>query len=149
MTQLCQAARAQGQRVVFTNGCFDLLHVGHLHLLQEAGRQGDVLIVGLNNDASVRKLEKGPDRPIQDEKSRALLLASLVFVDWVCLFEESTPLGLVEAIRPDVLVKGADYQPEHIVGRAQVESWGGRLHLVPLFPNTSTSAVIERVRREE
>ncbi len=138
-------ARAAGQRVVFTNGCFDLLHPGHIHLLQEARRQGDVLVVGLNADVSVRRL-KGPDRPLQNERSRAQVLAALACVDFVCLFEEDTPEALVQTICPDVMVKGADYRPEQIAGWPFVQARGGRLHLVPLAEGQSTTALAARLQ---
>ena len=135
--------RDAGQRVVFTNGCFDLLHVGHARLLRQAADLGDVLVVGLNSDASVRRL-KGSSRPINDEASRAELLAALECVDVVTVFDDDTPLSLIEAIRPDVLVKGGDYTPDEVVGRAEVESWGGTLALIPLVEGHSTTNMVRR-----
>lgn len=140
--------REQGRSVVFTNGCFDLLHVGHVQYLQEARRQGDLLVVGLNTDASVRRLGKGSDRPINSEEQRAAVLAALECVDYITLFDEETPLELIRAVEPDVLVKGADYRPENVVGRELVEARGGRLYLAPLVEGNSTTALVNRIRGE-
>lgn len=140
----CEGWRRLGRRVVFTNGCFDLLHVGHLQLLRQAASHGDALVVGLNSDASVRRL-KGEERPLVHETERAALLAALEGVDAVVIFEDDTPLRLIEAVRPDVLVKGADYAPEDVVGREEVEATGGRLVLVELLPDRSTSALVDRM----
>lgn len=131
-------------RLVFTNGCFDLLHRGHLALLARARGLGDRLLVALNSDASVRRL-KGPGRPLMPAEDRALLLAALRFVDAVTVFDEPTPLGLVRALRPDVLVKGADYRREEVVGADDVEGWGGRVVLLPLVEARSTSALADRL----
>jgi rfaE bifunctional protein nucleotidyltransferase chain/domain len=131
--------------VVFTNGVFDLLHVGHVDLLVAARALGDRLIVGLNADASVRRL-KGPTRPVRAEAERAYLVAALEAVDAVAIFEQDTPLELITALRPDVLVKGGDYTPDTIVGRAEVESWGGRVDVIPLTPGHSTTRIIEALR---
>ena len=135
--------RSSEQRMVFTNGCFDILHIGHIHLLEEARRKGDRLIVGLNTDDSVRRL-KGPLRPIVPERERAQVLAALSAVDAVVLFDESTPLHLVEAIRPGVLVKGGDYSEEAVVGAREVRSWGGRVELIPLVAGVSTTRLIAK-----
>jgi D-beta-D-heptose 7-phosphate kinase/D-beta-D-heptose 1-phosphate adenosyltransferase len=132
-----------GQTIVFTNGCFDLLHVGHVRLLREAAALGDYLVVGLNSDASVRRL-KGPSRPINPAGDRAELLASLECVDAVTVFDAETPLELIEVLRPDVLVKGGDYRPDQVVGRAEVEAAGGRLVLVPLVAGHSSSRLIHQ-----
>jgi D-beta-D-heptose 7-phosphate kinase/D-beta-D-heptose 1-phosphate adenosyltransferase len=137
--------RRLGQRVVFTNGCFDVLHAGHVQYLQEARSQGDVLVVGLNSDASVRSL-KGNTRPVQPLAARSLVLASLQAVDFVTVFEDATPMHLIQAIRPDVLVKGADYSKEEVVGSEFVESYGGRIHLATLHHGHSTTNIIERMR---
>ncbi len=136
--------RALGQRIVFTNGCFDILHIGHARLLRQAKAEGDALIVGINTDASVRRL-KGPTRPINDEVARAELLGALECVDLVTTFDADTPLALIEAIRPDVLVKGGDYQPDQVVGRAVVEAAGGRLVLIPLVEGHSTTNIVRQV----
>jgi len=134
-------------RVVFTNGIFDLLHPGHIDLLTAARALGDSLIVGVNSDASARRL-KGPERPIRSEIERAYVLAALEAVDAVTLFDQDTPLELVLALRPDVLVKGGDYTPDTIVGRAEVEGWGGTVSVIPLTPGQSTTAIIERMRAQ-
>jgi D-beta-D-heptose 7-phosphate kinase/D-beta-D-heptose 1-phosphate adenosyltransferase len=133
--------RDQGERIVFTNGCFDLLHAGHVSYLEQARHHGQRLIVGLNTDASVRAL-KGAGRPIIPEADRARVLAALAAVDAVVLFAESTPLDLIRALHPDVLVKGADYRPEQVVGAAEVQRHGGQLVLIPLLPGRSTSALL-------
>jgi D-beta-D-heptose 7-phosphate kinase/D-beta-D-heptose 1-phosphate adenosyltransferase len=137
--------RRVGQRVAFTNGCFDVLHAGHVQYLQDASAQADVLVVGLNSDASVRAM-KGKDRPIHPEEARATVLAGLQAVDYVVLFEEATPEALIEALRPDVLVKGSDYSKEDVVGAGFVESYGGRVYLAPVREGFSTTKVIERLR---
>jgi D-beta-D-heptose 7-phosphate kinase/D-beta-D-heptose 1-phosphate adenosyltransferase len=137
--------RAMRGRVVFTNGVFDLLHPGHIDVLAKARALGDALIVGLNSDASVRRL-KGPDRPVRNEAERAYVLAALQDVDAVVTFSEDTPLALIRHLRPDVLVKGGDYVPETVVGRDDVESWGGRVVIVPLHPGQSTTSIIEKLR---
>jgi rfaE bifunctional protein nucleotidyltransferase chain/domain len=137
---------AQGGPVVFTNGVFDLLHAGHVELLEAARAEGQALIVGLNSDASVRRLGKGPERPISPENARARVLAGLAAVDCVVLFEEETPLQLIQALTPDVLVKGADYSRDHIVGADWIESRGGRVVRVPLVAGFSTTALLERFR---
>jgi D-beta-D-heptose 7-phosphate kinase/D-beta-D-heptose 1-phosphate adenosyltransferase len=136
--------RQAGGKVVFTNGCFDILHYGHAHLLQFARRQGDFLILGLNTDASVRR-QKGESRPLVPETERAHMLALYPFVDLVVLFDEDTPLRLIEAIRPDVLVKGGDYTPETVVGRTVVESYGGRVAICPRLDGLSTTGIVRRI----
>ncbi len=138
--------RAQPGTVVFTNGVFDLLHPGHVELLEAARREGDALIVGINADASARRLGKGPERPIADEGARARVVAGLGVVDCVVLFDEATPLELIRELEPDVLVKGADYTRDLIVGADLVESRGGRVVRVPLVTGFSTSALVERLR---
>lgn len=141
---LCEAWRTQGLSVVFTNGCFDLLHAGHLKVLYEAAMQGDRLVVGLNSDVSVAKL-KGPTRPVQKEMERAAILAALQVVDAVVLFEEEHPFLLIEALKPDVLVKGGDYRIEEIVGAEHVVAGGGRVHIVPTLAGHSTTALIQQL----
>lgn len=131
--------------MVFTNGVFDLLHTGHIDLLSAARALGDSLIVGINTDESARRL-KGPTRPVRSEAERAYVLAALECVDAVTAFDEDTPLELILAIRPDLLVKGGDYSPDTIVGRTEVESWGGRVHVVPLTAGHSTTRIIEALR---
>lgn len=137
--------RRKGWRIGFTNGCFDLLHPGHVHLLEQARTACDRLVVGLNSDASVRRL-KGAGRPVQPEAARAAVLASLAAVDLVTIYDEDTPLALLAALRPDLLVKGADYTREMVVGAAEVEGWGGRVMLADLLPGHSTTATVTRLR---
>jgi D-beta-D-heptose 7-phosphate kinase/D-beta-D-heptose 1-phosphate adenosyltransferase len=136
--------QANGERVVFTNGCFDLLHVGHVTYLERARRYGHRLVVGLNTDASARRL-KGPERPLIGQDDRARVLAALAAVDAVVLFDQDTPQALIEALRLDVLAKGADYREDQVVGAGEVKSWGGRVVLVPLVENRSTTGIIERM----
>lgn len=138
-------ARGAGKRVVFTNGCFDILHTGHLALLEGAKACGDLLYVGVNRDATVRGL-KGPGRPIIPEEERAEMLAALRVVDVVVLFAEPTPRETVLALRPDVLVKGGDYTPDTIVGRDEVESWGGRVVVIPLVAGRSTRGLVADIQ---
>jgi len=137
--------RAQRGRVVFTNGVFDLLHPGHVDVLLGARRQGDTLVVGLNGDASVRRL-KGPERPIRTEAERGFVLAALSMVDAVVVFDEDTPLELIRLLRPDVLVKGGDYSEATIVGASDVRSWGGDVVVIPLTPGQSTTRIVEKLR---
>jgi D-beta-D-heptose 7-phosphate kinase/D-beta-D-heptose 1-phosphate adenosyltransferase len=136
--------RSAGQSIVFTNGCFDLLHVGHIALLEDARREGDRLIVAINSDASVRGL-KGALRPIMGEGERSRILAALTAVDAVVVFEDPTPLGLIQVVRPDVIVKGGDYSEETVVGAKEVRSWGGRVKIVPTIKGFSTTQLIARV----
>lgn len=138
------ASRTLGT-VVFTNGCFDLLHAGHVDLLRRARTFGNVLVLGLNNDASVSRL-KCPARPVTPLAERAFVLSALECVDFILPFEEDTPLELIRAVRPDVLVKGGDWTRETIVGAADVESWGGRVLSLDLLPGHSTTAIIRRIR---
>jgi rfaE bifunctional protein nucleotidyltransferase chain/domain len=137
--------RFLNKKVVFTNGCFDILHKGHIDYLSKARDLGDVLIIGLNSDDSVRKL-KGDERPLQDEKTRAMILASLRFVEATCLFDEGTPLDLIGLVKPDVLVKGGDYTEDDIVGADIVKANGGVVVTIPLTPGHSTSGLIERLK---
>ena len=132
-------------RIVFTNGCFDLLHLGHLNYLEKARRLGDKLVVGLNSDDSVTRL-KGPGRPINDEKSRSRLMASLEFVDAVVIFHEDTPLGIIGKVMPDVLVKGDDYLAGNIIGADIVKEQGGKVITVPLLEGYSSSSIIDRIK---
>jgi D-beta-D-heptose 7-phosphate kinase/D-beta-D-heptose 1-phosphate adenosyltransferase len=137
--------RRHGQRVAFTNGCFDVLHAGHVQYLQEARTQADVLVVGLNSDTSVRGL-KGEGRPVNPQDARAHVLAALQAVDYVTVFDEASPLRLIQAVRPDVLVKGADYRPDEVIGAEFVESYGGRVYLARLRTGFSTTNVLDRLR---
>jgi len=141
-----QRLRAEGRRVVFTNGCFDLLHPGHVHYLAAARALGDALIVALNSDASVRRL-KGTGRPILNEAERVEVMAALAAVDWVTVFDEDTPRELIAALLPDVLVKGGDWAVSEIVGRKEVEAAGGRVLALPYLAGSSTTDIIERIRK--
>ncbi len=135
----------QPPKVVFTNGCFDLIHQGHVEYLSKARDLGDLLVVGLNSDTSVSRL-KGPSRPISHQESRAWVLAAFSFVDYVVLFEEDTPLRLIETLCPNVLVKGGDYDRSNVVGADFVEAHGGRLELIPLVPGQSTTNLVNRMK---
>ena len=137
--------RMAGKRIVFTNGCYDLLHAGHLSLLHGAAALGDILVLAINSDASVKRL-KGPERPLVNEAERAALLAALACVDAVTIYDEDTPLETLHAVKPHILVKGADYKPEQVVGKDFVESYGGKVALVPLLPSKSTTALVERIK---
>jgi rfaE bifunctional protein nucleotidyltransferase chain/domain len=139
----------RSETVVFTNGCFDLLHAGHVSYLERARAMGDVLVVGMNTDASARRLGKGAGRPFVAEGDRASVVAALEVVDAVCLFDEDTPAALIEALVPDVLVKGADWALDDVVGRGVVEAAGGRVELLPLVDVRSTSDLVRRIREEE
>jgi D-beta-D-heptose 7-phosphate kinase / D-beta-D-heptose 1-phosphate adenosyltransferase len=145
LTERAATWRAEGKRIVFSNGCFDLLHAGHLALLSHAAKLGDVLVLAINSDESVRRL-KGPERPLVPQAERAALLAALTFVDAVTIFDEDTPLAVLQSVRPQVLVKGGDYQPAEVVGRELVEAGGGQVVIVPLTPEKSTSSLVARIR---
>ena len=138
--------RTNGKRIVFTNGGFALMHIGHTRYLQAARALGDVLVVGVNSDASVRRLEKAPDRPIVPEVQRAEVLAALACVDYVGIFDEPDPLELITAVQPDILVKGGDWPIDQIVGRKVVEARGGIVRTIPLVPGQSTTALLQRIR---
>ena len=138
--------REKTAKIVFTNGCFDLLHVGHIRYLQQARRMGDLLVVGINSDESVRRL-KGPSRPLQPEQDRAEILAGLACVDYVVSFHQDTPIVLIERLKPDVLVKGADWPVDKIVGRDVVEQSGGTVATISYVKGISTSGLIERICR--
>ena len=141
-----RALRRQGKRIVFTNGCFDLIHPGHVRYLRAAKRLGDVLVVGLNSDRSVRRL-KGPERPLVPERARCEVMAALEMVDLVALFPQDTPFELIACVQPDVLVKGGDWRPEDIVGADIVRARGGRVRSLPFARGYSTTALVERIRR--
>ena len=145
LKKLMSKWRFQDYKVAFTNGCFDILHPGHIHLLTSIADLGTKLIIGLNSDESVRLLEKGPNRPLQDQDSRALILASYSFVDAVVLFNESTPENLITQLKPDILVKGGDYAKEEIVGANLVEKAGGKVIVIPLLKGHSTSAIEQQM----
>ena len=142
------AWRHAGQQITFTNGCFDILHIGHITLLESARREGDRLVVGINSDISVRGL-KGPNRPVVGERERAQILASLSAVDAVIIFDEPTPLCIIEALRPDVIVKGGDYSEETVVGAREVRSWGGRVKIVPTVEGFSTTGILAKAGTSE
>lgn len=146
LQQIAKGWKLKGECIVFTNGCFDLLHPGHLEILLAAAHLGNRLIVGLNSDASVKKL-KGEDRPVFKEQERALLLAAQVFVDIVVIFEEETPLQIIETICPDVLVKGGDYTEDEIVGAGFVKSNKGKVVIIPLLDGFSTTTLIKRLKK--
>lgn len=139
-------ARESGGKVVFTNGCFDILHPGHVDLLARCRAEGDLLVLGLNSDDSVRRQGKTPPRPVNSFEVRAYVLAHLESVDYVVGFDEDTPLKLIEAVRPDVLIKGGDWTVDRIVGRELVESGGGKVKSLPLLPGFSTTALIEKIK---
>jgi rfaE bifunctional protein nucleotidyltransferase chain/domain len=141
--------RFQQKKIVFTNGCFDLLHLGHIDYLSKAKDKGDVLLVGVNTDRSVRTLGKGMHRPINGQDARALIVAALHFVDAVVLFDEETPYELIKTVQPDVLVKGSDYRPEEIVGYDIVLQKGGEVATIDLLPGYSTTAIEKKIREEE
>jgi len=138
--------RFKDKKIVFTNGCFDLLHRGHIEYLLKAASMGDVLVLGLNSDKSVTRL-KGDERPLQDEKSRALILASLLFIDHVVLFDEGTPIELIKSVQPDVLVKGGDYKPEDIVGYDVVKQNGGEVEVIEYITGQSTTGLVEKINK--
>lgn len=146
LPEVVASLKRDGKRIVFTNGCFDLIHPGHVDLLERARAEGDVLILGLNSDESVRRLSKGPGRPIVPFAARAFVLSHLRSVDYVTGFDEDTPLELISAIRPHVLVKGGDWSPDRIVGRDVVEAAGGRVLSLPLMAGFSTTAIVETIR---
>lgn len=138
--------KKEGKKIVFTNGCFDILHVGHTRYLKDAKKLGDVLILGLNSDESVRSL-KGEKRPLVPENERADVVAALESVDYVTIFHEQTPLALIEYLKPDVLVKGGDWKKEQVVGRESVEKQGGRVIIIPEIKGSSTTNIIEKIKK--
>jgi D-glycero-beta-D-manno-heptose 1-phosphate adenylyltransferase len=141
---LCAARRRAGARLVFTNGCFDLLHLGHIRYLEAARELGDVLVVGINSDHSVRQI-KGPQRPVMSQEERSEIVAALHCVDYVTVFDTPDPLPLIQLLQPDVLVKGADWPREKVIGAELVEANGGRVELIPLEPEASSTSIIQRV----
>ena len=144
LVEVRQQLKKAGRTVVFTNGCFDILHRGHVDYLAKARELGDILIVGVNTDASVKRL-KGPDRPIVQDEDRAAVLAALGVVDYVCLFDEDTPYELIRVLVPDILVKGADWSVGDIVGKDIVEAAGGAVHTIQFLPNRSTTNIIQKI----
>lgn len=147
MKALVSAWKKEGKKVVFTNGVFDLLHIGHITYLAKASELGDKLIIGLNSDSSVKRI-KGDDRPVNDQNSRAALLAALFFVDGIVLFEEDTPLNLISTLLPDVLVKGADYAIENIVGGKEVIANGGEVKTIDFVEGYSSTSIINKIRKQ-
>jgi D-beta-D-heptose 7-phosphate kinase/D-beta-D-heptose 1-phosphate adenosyltransferase len=145
LVKFCHGERIKGRKIVFTNGCFDILHHGHIDLLAKAADEGNILVVGVNTDASVKRL-KGPERPVNNEQDRAFQLAALLCVDAVCLFEEDTPKELLDVLQPDVLVKGGDYTVETIVGAKEIQARGGRVVVVPFVEGYSTTSLISKIR---
>lgn len=146
MKQLCNVWRASGYKIVFTNGCFDILHHGHLDLLASAADKGNKLVLALNTDASVKRL-KGPERPVTHEQDRAFQAASLLCVDAVCMFDEDTPAEIIKELKPDVLVKGGDYAIDQIVGADFVLSNGGAVEIIPFVQGYSTTSIISRIKK--
>jgi rfaE bifunctional protein nucleotidyltransferase chain/domain len=144
LIEIREQLKKAGKRIVFTNGCFDILHRGHIDYLSKARALGDILIVGVNTDASVKRL-KGVKRPIIQEDDRAAVLAALGVVDYVCLFDEDTPYELIRALVPDILVKGADWSASDIVGKDIVEAAGGTVHTIEFLPNQSTTSIIQKI----
>jgi rfaE bifunctional protein nucleotidyltransferase chain/domain len=138
--------RFKEEQIVFTNGCFDILHRGHIDYLSKARDLGTKLIVGLNTDESIKQLNKGTERPIQNEQTRAEIIASLFFVDAVILFNEPTPLEIIKFIKPHILVKGSDYKPNQVVGKQEVEQLGGKLILIDFLPGYSTTSIISKIK---
>ena len=145
LTDKIAAHQKAGETIVFTNGCFDLLHIGHTRYLTEARGLGDRLVVGLNSDDSVQQLDKGTNRPIITATQRAEVLAALACVDYVTIFDEPDPLALIQALRPNILVKGGDWSPERIVGKEFVEAYGGSVTSIPLVQNISTTTIVQNI----
>jgi rfaE bifunctional protein nucleotidyltransferase chain/domain len=140
--------RFQNKKIVFTNGCFDIVHLGHVVYLSKAKDLGDILIVGLNSDNSIRRIKK-PGRPITEEKSRSMMLASMLFVDAVVIFDEDTPYELIKLVQPDILVKGSDYKPEYIVGYDIVKNRGGEVHTIDFIEGYSTTVIEEKIKNSD
>lgn len=138
--------KSQGKRIAFTNGCFDIIHAGHVKYLRDASKLGDILIVGLNSDSSVRRL-KGETRPVNNQENRALVLSAIRYVDFVCRFEEDTPYKLIKSLKPDFLVKGGDWKEEQIVGSDIVAQYGGKTMSLPFYEGNSSSSIIDKMRK--
>ncbi|HDN98070.1 MAG: D-glycero-beta-D-manno-heptose 1-phosphate adenylyltransferase [Candidatus Omnitrophota bacterium] len=138
--------KKEGKKIVFTNGCFDILHIGHIRCLKEAKKHGDILVVGLNSDSSVRRL-KGENRPYIEEKERAEIISSLEMVDYVIIFDEDTPLKIIKELKPDVIVKGGDYKEKDVVGGDFVKRYGGKVVIAPLVKGRSTSLLVEKIKK--
>ncbi|OGW84356.1 MAG: hypothetical protein A3C35_01640 [Omnitrophica bacterium RIFCSPHIGHO2_02_FULL_46_11] len=146
LSRWARRMRQKHKRIVFTNGCFDILHAGHVQYLERAKRLGDYLVIGLNSDKSVRKI-KGAGRPINSEKERARVLGALRFVDGIAIFNDETPLRLIKTVKPHILVKGADWAIQSIAGSREVSSWGGKVKRIPLLKGRSTSAILKKINQ--
>ena len=138
--------RKKGKKIAFTNGCFDILHVGHVRYLREAKKTADVLVLALNSDSSVRSI-KGEKRPLMNEKERAEIVAALEFIDFVTIFPELTPLELINYLKPDILIKGGDWPEEKVVGREEIKKWGGRVAIIPEVEGKSTTNIVEKIKK--
>ena len=138
--------RKKGKKIAFTNGCFDILHVGHVRYLREAKKTADVLVLALNSDSSVRSI-KGEKRPLMNEKERAEILTALECIDFVTIFQELTPLELINYLKPDILIKGGDWPEEKVVGREEVKKWGGRVAIIPEVEGKSTTNIVEKIKK--
>jgi D-beta-D-heptose 7-phosphate kinase/D-beta-D-heptose 1-phosphate adenosyltransferase len=138
--------RKKGKKIAFTNGCFDILHVGHVRYLREAKKTADVLVLALNSDSSVRSI-KGEKRPLMNEKERAEIIAALEFIDFVTIFPELTPLELINYLKPDILIKGGDWPEEKVVGREEIKKWGGRVAIIPEVEGKSTTNIVEKIKK--
>lgn len=147
LKDILQGLKGRGKKIVFTNGCFDILHVGHIRCLEEAKKRGDILIVALNSDRSIRSI-KGPSRPFTPEEERAEVLSALACVDYVVIFDEPDPLELISSLKPNILVKGGDWTPETTIGREVVEGMGGKVVIIPQVQGVSTSAFVDRIVRK-
>jgi len=141
-----EALRKEGKKIAFTNGCFDILHVGHVRYLREAKKIGDILVLALNSDSSVRAI-KGEERPLVSEEERAEVLAALEFIDFVTIFPELTPLELINYLKPDILIKGGDWPEDKVVGREEVKKWGGRVAIIPEVEGKSTTNIVEKIKK--
>ena len=141
-----EALRKEGKKIAFTNGCFDILHVGHVRYLREAKKAGDILVLALNSDSSVRAI-KGEERPLVSEEERAEVIAALEFIDFVTIFPELTPLELINYLKPDILIKGGDWPEDKVVGREEVKKWGGRVVIIPEVEGKSTTNIVEKIKK--
>lgn len=146
LKKMLEKLRKEGKKIAFTNGCFDILHVGHIRYLREAKKTADILVLALNSDSSVRAI-KGDKRPLFCEDERAEILAALEFIDFVTIFEELTPLELIIDLKPDVLIKGGDWTEEKIVGREEIKKWGGKVAIIPEIAGKSTTNIVEKIKK--
>ena len=140
------ALRNNGKKIAFTNGCFDILHIGHVRYLREAKKTADILVLALNSDSSVKKI-KGEKRPLVPQEDRAEIMAALEFIDFVTIFDETTPLELINLLKPDVLIKGGDWAEDKVVGRDEIKKWGGKLTLIPEINGKSTTSIVDKIRQ--